>query len=322
MKTIALEEHFLIPELETYLEETFQNVNRDLAARAVPRLLDTGAGRLETMDACGLDMAVLSIAGPGVQIEPDTALAGDLARKANDVLAGIMAEHPARYGGLAHLAMQDPKGAADELERCVTDLNMQGAMVNGQTLGRYLDAPENEVFWERAAALRAPVYIHPGNPVSKPVCFEGHPGLWGPFWSWGVETGTHALRLVLAGVFERYPDARLILGHMGEGLPFMMWRFDSRLPVSYHPEPPLPEPPSFYLRRNVTCTTSGVFDDVPLRCALDGLGEDNVMYSIDYPFEASNLADEWISKADFPDRVKEKVCFRNAERILLNMTAS
>lgn len=319
MKHIALEEHFLTPELARYIEETYQNVNKDLAAMAVPRLMDVGQERLNVMDACGLDFAVLSIAGPGVQIEPDINLAIRLAKQANDDLAAIISKNPDRYGGLAHLAMQDPGEAADELERCVTDLGFQGAMVNGQTLGVYLDAPENEIFWERAAALKAPVYIHPGNPTSKPVCFDGHPGLWGPFWSWGVETATHALRLILAGVFERHPDARLILGHMGETLPFMMWRFDSRLPISYHPEPPLPHTPSYYLKKNVTCTTSGVFDDTPLQCALHGFGEDNVMYSIDYPFEAATEAGKWIKEADIPASVKEKICSKNAESILLNM---
>lgn len=319
MKKIALEEHFITPALTGYLEDTFQNINRELAERAVPRLLDLGANRLDAMDQCGLDLAILSIAGPGVQIEPDAILATRLAREANEFLAEEIVKQPQRYGGLAHLAMQDPSQAADELERCITELGFQGAMINGQTLGVYLDADRNEPFWERAAALKAPVYIHPGNPETKPENYLGHDGLWGPFWGWGVETATHALRLILAGVFDRHPDAQVILGHMGETLPFMLSRFDSRLPISYHPEPALKRDPSYYLRHNITCTTSGVFDDVPLRCAMDALGEDNVMFSIDYPFENEKIATTWIDSAALSEEQRAKIYHGNAQRVLLNL---
>lgn len=318
MRRIGLEEHFIIPDFIAYLEDTYQNINQSLASRAVPRLQDVGQSRIEIMDAAGLDFAVLSIAGPGVQIEPDTTLAVRRARQANDALAEAMRAHPARFGGLAHLAMQDPLAAADELERCVTELGMQGAMVNGQTNGVYLDDARYEPFWERAAALKAPLYIHPGNPVAKPVIFEGAPELWGPFWSWGVETASHALRLVVGGVFERHPDARVILGHMGETLPFLLWRFDSRLPTAYQ-RTVLKEKPSFYIRRNIAITTSGVCDDAALICSLDSLGEDSVMLSLDYPFEDPKASCEWIERAAISEARREKVTHANAEKILLNM---
>lgn len=320
MKKIALEEHFLIPELEKYIEETYQNINANLASKAVPSLLEIDGKRLETMEQCGIDFSVLSIAGPGVQIEENRALASHLAKKANDDLANIMASHTGKFGGMAHLAMQNPEQAADELERCITELGFQGAMINGQTLGIYLDNPVNEVFWERAAALKAPVYIHPGNPTAKHVTYEGYEGLWGPFWSWGVETATHALRLMLSGVFERHQDARIILGHMGEMLPYFMWRFDSRLAISRHSEPTLSHAPSHYLKNNVFCTTSGVSDLAPLRCAMENLGENNIMFSTDYPFENAKEASDWIEGVDITYEQKEKICALNAMELLCNMS--
>lgn len=318
LRKIALEEHFIIPELIPHLEDTYQNINKSLASRSVPHLKELGQERIEAMDAAGLDFAVLSISGPGVQIEPDSAKATKLARQANDVLAKAMQEHPTRYGGLAHLAMQDPTGAADELERCVRDLKMQGAMINGQTLGIYLDHSCNDVFWERVNALSAPIYIHPGNPAVMPVTYEGAKALWGPVWGWMAETGAHAMRLVVNGTFERFPNARIILGHMGETLPFLLNRFDSRLPTAYTTVD-LRQPPSFYIKRNIAITTSGVFDDIALRCSLDGIGEGNVMFSADYPFEDLKTACDWIERADVGDVRRIKVAHGNAEAILLNL---
>ena len=318
MKTIGLEEHFIIPELIPHLEDTYQNINKNLASHAVPRLQDLGSERLAVMDQVGLDYAVLSIAGPGVQVERNASKATRLARLANDVLAEAMQKNPTRFGGLAHLAMQSPDEATAELERCIKELNFQGAMINGQTLGVYLDDPVYEGFWEKAAALKAPVYIHPGNPAQKPLSYEGADALWGPFWAWGVETATHALRLVLAGVFERHPNAKVILGHMGEMLPYLLWRFDSRLPTAYMSRE-LTEKPSFYIRNNVAITTSGVCDDVALRCALDNLGADNVMFSVDYPFEDAKASCQWLSQAALSDSERAKVAHANAENILTNM---
>lgn len=319
MKKIGLEEHFIIPELVPHLEDTYQNINKSLASRAVPRLQQLGDERIAAMDEAGLDLAVLSIAGPGVQIEPDAGKAIRFARKANEVLAEAMQKQPKRYGGLAHLAMQDPSEAARELERCIKELKMQGAMINGQTLGLYLDNPCYDEFWSVAAALKAPVYLHPGNPVQMPISYEGAKALYGPFWGWMAETGSHVLRMLVNGVFDRHPDARIILGHMGETLPFLMWRFDSRLPTAYM-NVELKHEPTHYIRKNITCTTSGVCDDVALRCALDNLGEDSVMFSADYPFESLKDACEWIDAADVGAERREKIAHKNAEAILLGLS--
>jgi 2,3-dihydroxybenzoate decarboxylase len=321
-RKLALEEHFITESFLPYLADTYQNINPDLAGRAVPRLLDLGEARLAAMDAAGLDYAVLSIAGPGVQVEPDAARATRLAAEVNDTLADAIGRHPTRFGGFAHLPMQDPAAAAAELTRAVTQLGMQGAMINGQSNGVYLDAPQYKGFWAQAASLNAPIYLHPGNPPAMPSTYAGHPALYGPFWGWAVETATHALRLVLAGVFDRHPGARLILGHMGETLPFLLWRFDSRLPVSHALSHPLVHPPSDYIRRNIALTTSGVCDNAALRCAIDAMGLSAVMFSVDHPFEDMVTACRWIDEAPLTPEERTAITHKNAEALLTNYPRS
>lgn len=315
VRKVALEEHFMLPEFVEYLGETRQNIRTDLFDRVVPILSDFGSGRLEVMDAHGVDFVVLSLSGPGVQVEPDTATAVRLARHCNDVLAREVQKRPDRYGGFAHLALQDPLEAADELERCMRDLGFSGALINGETNGTYLDDRRYDVFWERAAALRAPIYLHPGNPPDRSHMYEGHPELWGPTWSWTVETCSHALRLILSGLFDRHPEARVILGHMGETLPFQTWRLDSRLLIS-HEHVALKKKPSDYIRENIRVTTSGVCSDSALRCTLDALGAESAMFSIDYPFEDTRTAADWIEHAAISDEEREMVCHRNATTLL------
>lgn len=315
MKKIALEEHIIFPDFVDYLAETKQNILPTLFHKVVPILSDFGDRRLETMDQNGVDYMVLSISGPGVQIEPDTAKATRLARSANDRLAAEVQKRPTRYGGFAHLALQDPTGAADELERCMRDHKFVGALINGETLGTHLDDPRYEIFWERASALKASIYLHPGNPQTMAPAYADHPELWGPTWSWAAETCTHALRLIFRGTFDRYPDARLILGHMGETLPIQCWRLDSRYPISNH-RYTIRKKPSEYLRSNVFVTTSGVCSDAALRCALDELGPRNVLFSIDYPFEDLQTACEWIDSAKISEVERAAVTHGNASALL------
>lgn len=312
---IALEEHFMLPEMLKYFFALQRNVRPDLLERAIPVLSDFGEGRLATMDAQGIDYAVLSLSGPGVQIEHDAAIAGRLARRCNDALAEEIARRPDRYGGFAHLALQDPGSAADELERCVRDLGFAGALINGASDGLYLDDRRFDVFWERAADLGVPVYLHAANALDRPAMYDGHPALWGPAWSWTVETATHALRLVFGGTFDRYPAARLVLGHMGETLPFQLTRLD-RGPRSSPAPPALKRLPSDYVRDNILVTTSGVFSDAALHCALAALGVDNVMFSVDYPFEDGRAAAEWFAAARIDDDTRGKIASGNAERLL------
>jgi 2,3-dihydroxybenzoate decarboxylase len=313
---IAMEEHFMVPDFMEYFAETYPNISADIAKLAPGALMDFGERRLSAMDEHHVDHVVLSLAGPGVQAEKDSAIAQRKARAVNDFLAGEIQKRPTRYGGFAHLAMQNPREAAAELERCMHDLGFQGALINGQTNGEYLDLDKYSVFWERAAGLEAPIYLHPGNPVDHPTAYAGHSELWGPVCSWAFETATHALRLVFAGVFERYPKARLILGHGGETLPFSLWRFDSRWQICNRGGRTLANPPSFYIRRNIAVTTSGMCSDDSLRCCLNAMGAENVMFSIDYPFEKTELAGRFIETANITDAERAQVASGNAMRIL------
>ncbi|HMQ40073.1 MAG TPA: amidohydrolase family protein [Paracoccus sp. (in: a-proteobacteria)] len=313
---IALEEHFMAPGFEDYWALTAPNISPELFGKANDALMDFGERRLAGMDEIGVDKAILSLSGPGVQAEPDTRTAIRKAQEVNDFLAREIQARPDRYGGFAHLAVQDPAAAADELERCVRDLGMQGAMINGQTNGTYLDDDRISPLWERAEALGAPIYIHPNNPPDVPYMYQAHSELWGPVWSWTVETGNHALRLIFGGVFDRFPKAKLMLGHMGETLPYQLWRFDSRWEISNRKEKRLAMKPSEYFRRNFWCTTAGVCSDEPLRCALDALGDDRVLFAVDYPYERPAEAGEWIEAAAITDAQRRAVCRDNAVQLL------
>lgn len=313
---IALEEHFMHPDFFDYFATTAINISPTLFGKAREALLDFGERRLQAMDAIGVRKSILSLAGPGVQAERRTDTATRLARRVNDFLADQMARQATRFGGFAHLAVQDPTGAADELERCVRELGMQGAMINGQTGGTYLDDDRCSPLWERAADLGVPIYIHPNNPPERVAMYHQHPELFGPLWSWTVETATHALRLVFSGLFDRYPNARLILGHMGETLPYLLWRLDSRWQISNRGSMTLEHPPSAYFKRNVWVTTSGVCADEPLRCALQALGEDRVLFAVDYPFETPHEAGDWIDSAMITETQRKKICHDNAAALL------
>lgn len=314
-RKIALEEHFIFPEFVRYFGDIGQNARPADMARIAAPLSDFGERRLAAMDAGGIDIAVLSISGPGVHAEPDVDTAVMLASVANDKLAAEISKQPDRFSGFAHLPMQDPSAAADELERAVRDLGFPGAMTHGQTGGVYLDDPRYEVFWERAESLGAPVYLHPGNPADRPAMYADHPELWGATWSWAVDTCTHALRLIFSGLFDRYPGVQVILGHMGETLPIQLWRLDSRYPSSNHKHK-IEKLPSEYIRTNVSMTTSGVFSDTALRCALDAVGVDNIVFATDYPFEETSVACAWIDNAAISDAERSKVCFDNANKLL------
>jgi len=312
---IALEEHCIVPCLAGYLERAMPKVSPEAHCQLMAELADFGETRLAAMDAGGVALAVLSISGPGVQAEPDTALAIKLAREANDLLAAEVRRRPERYAGFAHLAMQDPAAAADELERTVRDLGFVGAMVNGHTNGIYLDDPRYAPFWERMQTLDVPLYLHPGDSYVLPYVLKGCDELLKPTWEWTTETSTHFLRLIFAGVFDRYPRLKIILGHMGETLPFMLWRLDSRAAFIYGGRP-LMKPPSAYLKRNLYVTTSGQCSDVPMITALTALGDEHVLFSIDYPYEDSAVARHFIESAAIGDAVRDKVCRLNAARLM------
>jgi len=317
MRKIGLEEHFVTDELARYGASTSTVAQPELWREASRRLADLVEERLPGMDAAGLDMAVLSLNSPGIQAEPDAARAVASAATVNDFLAGLVSAHPTRFAGFAALPLQDPEAAAKELERAVSQLGLRGALVNAHTQGRYLDDPALRVVWEQAEGLGVPLYLHPANGADTPHVLSGHPELIGPMWSWGTDTASHALRLIFGGVFDDFPEATLLLGHMGEGLPYALWRLDSRWGFHNHHGIELARGnPSEYLRHNVYITTSGVCSAAPLLCALLALGAEHILFATDYPFEDMATATEFLDNAPISEADRARISHRNAEELL------
>ena len=287
--------------------------------------MDLGEGRIAEMDAQGIDVQVLSMVQPGLEHStPDRAV--PVARAFNDRIAAAIAAHPDRFAGFAALATSDPAAAADELARAVRELGFKGALINGRSLERFLD---DEFFWpmfESAEALGVPIYLHP-MPPPKAVYDAYYSGfgdavgfmLAAPAWGWHIETGLHALRLILAGVFDRFPNLQIIIGHMGEVIPFMLARIDETIGGRLALDPARPKielSVREYFERNFHITTSGLFTDPPLRCAIDTLGADKVLFAVDHPFSDGAKARRWIDQAAISDEERAKITHQNAERLL------
>jgi 2,3-dihydroxybenzoate decarboxylase len=321
MGKIALEEHMVL-DREDHIDRwrtLVPMIPEQFVQRIIPQLTDTSR-RLELMDQGEIDLAVLSNAG-SVQgfLEPQAALR--MAREANDHLAEVVRARPDRFAAFATTPLQHPEQGANELQRAVEQLGLVGTMLFGQTDGRYLDDRSFDPFWERTQDLGVPVYLHASDAAVLPASLSGRPELMGATWSWTAETATHALRMVFGGVFERFPRVRVILGHMGEALPFFLWRLDQRAGAfaGHAPE----AKPSELVRSNIRITTAGAFSDDPLLCALGALGEDNVMYSVDYPFESMAEAAGWLDAAKLDAHVRAKIERENAQALLkLNQPAA
>ncbi|MEU2618366.1 amidohydrolase family protein [Streptomyces sp. NPDC007157] len=319
---IALEEHFNLPE---FSDEVPQYVNAETMRDINRRLLDLTTERLAEMDAAGIDYSLLSLTSPGVQGETDPRLAVTRARKANDDLADLVAANPTRFGGFAALPLQDPTAAVTELERCVTQLGFHGALVNGYTnigdaeTGWYYDHERYLPFWERVEALGVPVYLHPRDPLpGNQGIYEGHPELFGAVWTFTVETATHALRLMTSGLFDRFPNLTVILGHLGETLPSNMWRIAHR--ASYMGDLiKFKKPLTHYLLSNFYVTTSGNFHTQTLNAAVAEMGVDRVLYSSDYPYESMREASDWFDNSAINDNDRAKIGHLNARRLFPNI---
>jgi 2,3-dihydroxybenzoate decarboxylase len=318
MGYIALEEAFGIPGFADRQppSEMKIRVRSDFAQLWAERLLDFEQYRLPDMDANNIDIQVLSLSVPGIQADTVADVAVNNARYANDYLSEVVTRHPDRFRGFAALPLQDSARAVAELSRCVTELGFVGAFVNDHTGGRYLDAPEYDELWAALEELDVPLYLHPGSqPMDTWAVLGGRPELYGASWSWQAETGGHAMRIVYAGVFDRHPRARLILGHMGEFLPFQRTRFDSRY-VTLLVDEPLHRMPSEYIGSNILATTTGVFSPAVVAAAVNEIGPDAVLFSVDYPYEDTAAAVATVADADLPSAVKELIFHQNARRLL------
>jgi gamma-resorcylate decarboxylase len=307
---IALEEHFAIPETSDdsrgyFPDRVWQEVRS--------RNLDIHNRRLREMDEHGIETMVLSLNAPAVQAIPDPVRARDIARKANDYLAEQVRKRPDRFQGLAALAMQDPESAARELERCVKDLGFRGALVNGFSqvdaeTALYYDLPQYRPFWATVERLDVPFYLHPRNPLLRDArIYEGHPWLLGPIWAFGHETAVHALRLMASGLFDAHPELKIILGHLGENLPYAMWRIDNANGwIEDRHGYPAKKRMSDYFCANFHITTSGNFHTQALIDAMLVLGADRIMFSADWPFENIDHAARWFDACPIsePDRLK------------------
>lgn len=280
------------------------------------RLIDLGAGRLQYMDDCGVDMQVISLTSPGIQVF-EGGLAKDLAADANNILAKAINKNPHRMAGLAAIAPQLPVDAAKELDRAVSSLGLRGAIINSHTKGEYLDDKKFWPIFEAANALKTPIYLHPRAPGPGMVEPYLDYGLYFAGWGFAAETSVHALRLIMAGVFEEFPDLKIVLGHMGEGIPFYLQRIDNRylLQVKMGAVKALKKLPSQYFKDNFVITTSGVSQNSSLQLCYDELGADRILFAADYPYESSEEAVKFLESADINDSDKQKIFHRNAEQL-------
>jgi predicted TIM-barrel fold metal-dependent hydrolase len=317
---IALEEHFAIGETLNdsrgyFPDWTWQELKS--------RILDIQERRLREMDENGIELMLLSLNAPAVQSILDPAQADDIARQANDYLAEEVRKRPDRFQGLAALAMQDPERAARELERCVKELGFRGALVNGFSQVNdpettvYYDLPQYRPFWATAERLDVPFYLHPRNPLPRDAkIYEGHSWLLGPTWAFGQETAVHALRLMGSGLFDAYPALQIILGHMGENLPFGMWRVDNTNGwIENRHNYPAKKRISEYFCANFHITTSGNFHTQALIDSMLVLGADRIMFSTDWPFENIDHAARWFDVCPIGENDRLKIGRTNAMKL-------
>jgi predicted TIM-barrel fold metal-dependent hydrolase len=310
---IAIEEHYWDAEMASH----FTGTEAGRPGETQRRLEDLGTLRIKEMDEAGIDIQVLSHGAPSAQKIP-AAIARPLTRRVNDRLHAAIAAYPARFAGFAALPTADPQAAADELERCVVALGFKGAMIHGLAHGEFVDAKEFWPIYARAEALDAPIYLHPSLPHAGVTeayyadYVKQFPMVVRPAWGYTVETATTAIRLVLSGVFEAYPRLKIILGHLGETLPFLVWRIDQAL------SRPGQKALSF---REVFCgnfyiTTSGNFSTPALLCCAMEMGVDRILFAVDWPFVQNPPATGWIAGAPICDEDKIKILGGNAKRLL------
>jgi uncharacterized protein len=327
MRIVALEEHYTVPRIVAGIDPDA------IARRGFPgqdavwsqtikrnELADLGAARLADMDASGITVQVLSVAGPGADLVPGQK-GIDMARAYNDALAEACVRYPTRFRGFAHLPMLAPEAAAVELERTVKDLGFHGVLVNGATDGRFLDDPAFEPILAQAEKLDLPIYIHPGIPT-EPIRNAYYDGMLGNFsftfalaaWGWHAETAVHTLRLVLSGALDRHLKLKIVIGHLGEALPFMLDRIDET--TAAEAKSRLNRSVKQTILDQVWITTSGFFTLPPFMAALMTFGADRILFSVDYPFAANARARAFLDALPVSEADRAKIAHGNADRLL------
>ena len=316
---IALEEHVAIGPTLGDSQVFGAHVWNDLG----PRLLDVQGIRLREMDKHGIEMMILSLNAPAVQAIHDVKTAIAVARQANDALASEVRKRPDRFAAFAALPMQDPEAATAELTRCIKELGMVGALVNGfSQIGSpdnvtYYDLPQYRPFWRVVEALDVPFYLHPRNPLPDwTKAYEGHNWLLGPNWAFSAETAVHALRLIGSGLFDECPKLKIVLGHLGEGIPVQLWRIDHRngwmkAPHKYAAKKGVGD----YFRQHFHLTTSGNFHTPSLVNAITEMSAERVMFSVDWPFEDVGESAQWFDQAAISETDRQKVGRSNAIKL-------
>jgi 5-carboxyvanillate decarboxylase len=283
------------------------------------RLQDIGPLRIQDMDATGISRQIVSLTSPGVQVF-DAATGTSLATSFNDQLAEAIRRHPDRFSGLAAIAPQNPAGAAKELERGVTKLGLKGAIINSHTQGEYLD---NQKFWEIFAAaesLNVPIYLHPTAPSAQMFAPFGEWGLGGAIYGFAVETSLHVLRIIMSGVFDRFPKLQMVIGHLGEGLPYWLFRIDFfqrgyQMNNRFPDHPKLKKKPSDYMKENIYVTTSGMAWQPPILFCQEVLGVDRVLYAMDYPYQFVPGDVKVTDDLPISDTDKKKLYQSNVEKV-------
>lgn len=327
-KKIALEEHFSTPQNSQLWNDAGEAARNGQSYTdfVVDRLWDDNQDYLDELNRLGIEKAVMSLTSPGVQGINGAKTAVDLAQHSNDeAYEHYIKANPDRFNFFAAVALQDPEAAAAEAERAVKELGAKGILINGYTnmgdvnTARYLDDPSLDIFWKKISELDVPVYLHPREPMpASTQIYQGYEELIGSAWGFTQETAVHAIRLIMSGLFDRYPNLTVVLGHLGEGLSQTLPRTEHRLyrqrngVVNGKNQRPL----TSYLHTNFMCTTSGHFNTDDFKSAIAAFGPDRVMFSVDYPYEDNSDAANWFDQLALPTDLKEKIAYGNAKNLL------
>jgi predicted TIM-barrel fold metal-dependent hydrolase len=316
---ISLEDHYQTPATLEFAAK-YATGSKEAWQRLSSNLLDFTKQRLEQMDQTGVELAILSLA-PGCESIWDKVRSVQVARQSNDTVADALTKHPDRFRAFAALPLQDPDEAIKELHRCIKELGFVGALISGfsqigeEDTSYYLDLPMFRQFWAEVEKLDVPVYLHPREPLhSQQKPYEGHPWLLGAAWAFGVETATHALRLISSGLFDEHPKLKVILGHLGETLPFSIWRVEHRNIVDPRGLN-LKKKFSLYFYENFYVTTSGNFRTQALINTILEMSADRILYSTDYPYETMVECEEWFRSVDISLEDQIKIGRTNAARL-------